>query len=533
MIKKIILGYLREHYIISIILLLSILGSVFVSLLPPLLLKYIIDVYFIKSDSSGLFIIGVYYFLLFLLLGIFDIFTQISLSYFSGGILYKSRASMINTLHSFSYKTLTNKTVAEEEIYFSNDVNSINELIVNGIVSLVINLFKIIGIIISIFVLSPFFGYISLFVVIVVGLIVFFVLKKMFKAEFLNRSLVGNVNSIVLETLDNIKTIKIFHVKDYIIKKYDKVLSKFYKNKSTINFFDSSLSPVILVIEHSIIVLVIVLFGLNGNLIGLGVGTLAGLISYITNLFDPIVEFGKQAQTVQYSISGIKRLDEYFSQEKDLKENSIVRNNKAFIDINEMDFNYDKDNKIFKKFNLSINKGEKIMLSGESGAGKTTLIKIIYGLIKPTSGSVFVNGIPAFNMTRGLKKQTFGVLFQDPFFSGESIYNEITFGEKYSREKIDEALKLCELDTRFQDLSKTLDSDSLSSGEKALFNLARLLLRNNEIIILDEVNSHIDAITYRKIINILNSKFKENTIISINHYGILLENVKEIRINKL
>ena len=530
--KKIILLFIKNHKISSLILIISIIASVILSLLPPLLLKYIIDYYLNGKQVDGLFLVAVLYFSLFLAIGFFDIITSLCLSHMGSNLLYQTRKHMMKSLHNFSYKTLTSKTPAELEIYYSNDVSSINLIIIDGIVSLVINFFKVIGIIVSIFILSRYFGFISLFIVILISFIVFFVLNKMSKCETENRDLTGNVNSIVLETINNIKSIKIYSAKEYILKKYRRVLVKYFNNQNSINFFDSSLSPLVIFFEHSVIIIFILVFGLkvNSNIITLG--ALAGIISYMTNLFDPIIEAAKKVQTIQYSLSGLKRIDNYFNLEKRYRKNISRKKSNSLISVKNMGFSYDSKTKIFENFNLEIDKGEKIMITGISGVGKTTLLKLLYGLLSPNTGSIKIDNIDPYFIDESNRRKTFGILFQEPFFSGDSVRNELSVGKSFSNERIMETLRLCGLEDKFKNLDTIIDTESLSSGEKALFNLCRLLLFDSDIIFLDEVNSHIDNITYKKIVEIVNKKFENKTIISINHYGFLIKGVKVVEIKK-
>ena len=530
--KKIILLFIKEHKTSVFILIISIIFSVFLSLLPPLLLKYVIDNYLSTKKVDGIFLVAICYFLLFLVSGLFDIITSLCLSSMGGKLLYQTRKYMIRELHSFSYKTVTQTPAGELEIYYSKDVNSINLIVIDGFVSLIINFFKIIGIIISIFILSSYFGFISLFVVIIISFIVFFVLKRMAKCEIKNRELTGNVNNIVHETINNIKSIKIYTAKDYILKKYKKVLVKYFNNQNSINFFDSALSPLVIFFEHSVIIIFILVFGLKTNSNIITLGGLAGIISYLTNLFDPIIEASKKVQTIQYSVSGLKRIDNYFNLEKRNKNIVNRTNSNSLISIKNMDFSYDSRTKIFKNFNLKINKGEKIMITGISGVGKTTFLKLLYGLLSPNKGNITVNNINPYYMSEFDRRKYFGILFQEPFFSAESIRNELSVGKCFSTERLREVLNLCGLNDKFNDLDIIIDPESLSSGEKALFNLCRILLFDSDIIILDEVNSHIDNITYKKILKIINKEFINKTIISINHYGFLIKDIKVIEIKK-
>ena len=169
---------------------------------------------------------------------------------------------------------------------------------------------------------------------------------------------------------------------------------------------------------------------------------------------------------------------------------------------------------------------------GKSGSGKSTLFKLAYGLIKPTKGQATINGVETYRLSETAKRKIFGIVYQDYYFSGGTIKEEVTLlNPEISDEQVYKILKLVELD-RIKDINVPLKINDYSTGELSLFNIARAIIMNSKILFLDEMNAKIDQVTAQKIINVINNVAKDKIILSINHYGHLLENSDILNLEK-
>lgn len=180
----------------------------------------------------------------------------------------------------------------------------------------------------------------------------------------------------------------------------------------------------------------------------------------------------------------------------------------------------------------SIKRIPGLVFKGRSGSGKSTLFKLAYGLIKPTSGRVTINGVDTYLLSDDVKRKFFGIVYQDYYFSGGSIKEEVTLLNKdISDEKVYETLKLVGLD-RITDISIPLKTSNYSTGELSLFNIARAIIFDSKILFLDEMNAKIDAISAKKIIEVIDKVSQDKMVLSINHYGDLLANSKILNVEK-
>ena len=189
------------------------------------------------------------------------------------------------------------------------------------------------------------------------------------------------------------------------------------------------------------------------------------------------------------------------------------------------------DYKASDNVSFGIEKGKLIGLLGPSGSGKTTLFKLAYGLIKPTKGTVTINGIPTYLMSDELKRQVFGIVYQDYFFSGGSIKDEITLCNDISDDAVYKVLHQVGLD-RINDIHAPLVVTDYSTGELSLFNIARAIILDSKVLFLDEMNAKIDSLSAKRIIEVIDEVSKNKLVMSINHYGDLLSGSKIINLEK-
>ena len=468
---------------------------------------------------------AIFYALIFIAIGIIDFLKEVILVVISQGVGKNIRLEMLNKVNRLSYLNFIKFDSGTLEAYFSNDVEEINTLITSGVISMVIDCFKMIGIIVSIFIFSYLFGFITLAIIPLIILFTLWIRKRMYKAQASNRELEGSVNNLVLENLDNIVTIKSFRIYQKIEQKYDNVLKEHFKTNQKANTYDAMFSPIMQMMKSFLIVLVITLSTININIFGMTVGMLVSSIDLITNLFSPIENLGMELQTIQKSMAAIERINQFFKLSEDDEKNCDLNNcgDDLILMFDNVTYSYDDKENVIENFNLKLQKNDRLILQGRSGSGKSTLFKLAYGLIKPTKGRVTINGIDTYLLKDDIKRKLFGIVYQDYYFSGGTIKEEVTLlDSKISDDKVYETLRLVGLD-RIKDINAPLKVTDYSTGELSLFNIARAIIMDSKILFLDEMNAKIDSISAKKIIEVIENVSKDKMILSINHYGDLLK----------
>ena len=531
-VMKGVLSYFKQHKLILIFTFVLIIAVTFISLLPPRLLGIIVDDVIKQKKEDMLWKYASIYTILFVFIGFLSFLKDFVLVKISQGITKKIRLAMLKHLNIISYEELSQLSSGNIEANFNNDVDAINELITSGAVSIVIDILKVIGIAISIFLYSLYFGLIILGVIPLLILFTSYVRKQMFKSQYDARKLEGSVNNQILENVENMEAIKIYKANSYASKKYHRVLLQHYNASMKSSVYDSVFSPVMQITQNIIIAAVVILVAKDNTIFGMSVGMVISAIVYLKDLFSPIETIGMEIQTIQKSMAGIKRINQFFKYEtEEIKiENDNFDFEHVVIKFDNVTFYYANGIDVIKDYSLTIKDNDKVVLKGDSGAGKSTIFKLAYGLIKPKSGNVTINGIEAHLLSDKMKRKLFSIVYQDYFFSNGTIYEELTLLDKsITKEACYEALALVGL-KRVKNIDKKLIFSDFSTGELALFNIARAVLRNTKVIFLDEMNAKIDPVTAKMILNVINEVTKNKIVLSINHYG---DYIKDSRIESI
>lgn len=529
MFGKTLWSYLKEHKFSFVSIILIIFVVTILAVLPAQILKVIVDEITNRKNYNKVVILAAIYTCSYVLLGLSNFLKDLLMLNISQGFLAKLKVKMLKHIHNINYQTLVTNNSGNLEAYFANDTNSINELFTSGVIDMITDLFKIIAIVISIFIYSIVFGGITLLITPILALFTSFVRKKMLKAQLKTKNLEGNVNEELLDNIENIKDIKFNKAYNYITSRYDRVLSNHYKVNQTSNFYDAMFSPMMQIFRNVVIVIILLVSGINQDVFGMTIGMIIASISLITDLFSPIENLGMEIQTIQKSLAAIKRINDFFN--LNINDSKIISDFGDDLEIvfKDVSFSYDRE-EIIKNFNLIISSHDKIVLQGPSGSGKSTLMKLALGIIKPTKGEVLLGNTPTYLLDDKNREKLIQIIYQDPFFSNKTIYEELTLlDDSISKEKCQQALTKVGL--KVKDLDIKLNPAEYSSGELALFNVARVLVHNPKIIFLDEMNSKIDPYTSKKIIDLINEFARDKMVISINHYGSPIENAKIIKLS--
>ena len=565
------LEYAKEKKGKVLSLLLLILSVTFVTLVPPQLLKYVVDEVLLARKGKGLLLFAALYTGSYLFLGVLQFLQELLLVAISQGICRKLRTTMMKKIHRMEYRTFVRYEAAAMESYFNNDVGTIDTLITSGAVSMLIDLFKMIGIFLAIFLNNWKFG---LVVLVFFPFLVTFALrvrKKMFDAQFRNRNQEQEVNRLVLENVENMQAIKNYGCEEWTEKKYDCILEKHFQASKETNFMDGIFSPVMETFKFLVIILLLALSGSGMWHFSISTGAVVALIALLLELFEPVENLGQELQTIQKSLSGLRRLNDFFALEEDVHGEAFSENQKhgqeiekdwpggrvtqqedgkdwpggwenrqdgkvqvslqgePVLEFRDVSFAYEENEPVISHFNLTAKGRERIVLSGRSGVGKSTIFKLAYGILKPTEGQVLLNGKSVFDLTQEERSACFGLVYQEPFFSGGTIYEELALTRGIPKEQVQQVLNQVGL-LRITDLDQPLREQDFSSGELSLLNIARMLLSDCKIVFLDEMNARIDPVTAEHIIELMDQVTQDKMVFSINHYG---ESLKDSRVVRL
>ncbi len=559
---KCMTAYLKSHKLLTGSVLTVVLLTAVAALIPPQVLKVIVDDILTGGQEEKLLQFALFYMGSYLLMGFMELIKEGLMVRISQGISTEIRISLLRHVNRLTYREFTRHDSGAMEAYFNNDVLAINRLITSGVISIVTDLFKMVGIVVTIFLFSVQFGLVILVLVPFLAWFSMYVRKHMFDAELKTRNLEGHVNHLVYENIENMEALQLYD-KGISTNKYVNVLKEHFKaSEKTVRYI--AIFPVVMeIIKTVIIASLILLSGYSGGFLGLSVGGVVATITLVTDLFAPIENLGVELQNIQKSMAGLTRINQFFKLEEEpvkdgefhvsADEVSVQGNKDTYtLDSNgtlegamsgirlrfeNVSFSYDGKEEVIKDFNFVMSGTDKITLKGRSGAGKSTIMKLAYGLLTPTAGRVVIETmasgqqVDVSSLTESSKRGLFGIVYQEPFFSGETIYEELALHHDISKEKVREALDIVGL-RRITDIHKRFQPSDYSTGELSLLNIARVLLLDCKILFLDEMNARIDPVTAERIMGIMNRIAKDKMVLSISHYGSRLDGAKVVEIGE-
>lgn len=537
--KQIILNVIWKNLFLTICLLFIVVAVVLFSLLPPRILKLIIDDYLTNSVSKGLLKIAIFYLASYLFIGIFDFLKGILLTTFGQRIIRALRLEMGKKMTHLQASYFTKTPSGTIASHFMNDVDNVDSLFSDGVISMIIDCFKIVGILISIWLFNSRLGILVLCLLpFIYGITVFF-RKRMLISQMNNLTEVGRVNNHIAESIRNILMIKVFHKEAYMENTYSKVLSDNYSTMNKVNFYDAAYSPIIQIVTALTTALILLLVSSGNTVFGITIGTLTATINLITNLFSPIDSLGMELQSIQKGLSGIKSIDTFLTQPEEEKVaffggNSIPALPSGItLSFENLSFSYTENEPILTDISFTIKPGEIVSLIGRTGAGKSTLFKLITGLLPPSGGQITLNGVNVYHIPAAYKRKIFGYVEQQFHFILGDIYAQISlFDETITKDMIENTMRFVGLHEYVMGLNNgyhtIADESTFSQGQKQLLSLARALVTNPPVLLLDEITSNLDSQTEEMVLSILKKSGKDKTILSISHRSSSLHGSDEV-----
>lgn len=528
----IILQVVRRHILLFLGIFLLILGAIVCSLLPPLVLEKIVDR---LAGGYGIQIpLAVLYFSL---LGASSLCISARdglLTVFGQKIIRSLRHALCDKLSRLPAATLSAQDPGAVSSRFVGDADTVEELFTDGIASMFADCCTMIGIFVVILQKSRGLAILLLFAVPVLFAFTRFVQKRMLRAQIDNRAAIARASAIVPETLHCIRTIHMLGKESYLQEQYDQTIQESFSAVNRTNFFDAVYSPVIQILQ-AVLVGLVMLFAASQNpqlleFFGMSAGTAVAMAAYISQIFAPIENIGMEIQTIQSAAAGVHRMDEFLLQEERWETGSPADSGKAsetfggdfVIELQDVSFGYEKNQTVLKKQNLSIRPGEQVTLTGRTGAGKSTLFKLLLGLYRPQEGRVLVEGRDASRIADEDKRRLFGYVEQNFRLVPGSVLDQITlFDPSISRKAAMEAASLVGLDSAIEALPQGFDTPCtegiFSQGQWQLLSIARAIAAGPRILLLDEITANLDADTEQQVLTALRRACAQRTVVSISH----------------
>lgn len=523
---RVIKETVRKHGVLSAALFAVVCGAVIFALLPPLVLAQLID---LLTNKHTLWMEGILlYFGLLALTGLLESARESLLTVFGQKITHALRSSLMEKFGRLSANELNRQEPGALVSRFVGDVDTVENLFTSGIISMFADACKILSILAVIWVTNRGLTIVLILLLPVLFLFTRYVQKNMLASQITNRRAVSRASGHVPETLHNIRTIHCLQKETYMEQQYAHYIDDSYSAMEKTNFYDAVYSPVILIL-NAIVVAVVMLLSASGNptvlkLFGMSAGTAVAVINYISQIFTPVESLGMEIQTIQSAFAGMERINEFYSL-KEKKEPAALTANKDYgmaAELKNVTFGYDESQVILNDVSLRIKKGEQVTLSGRTGAGKSTIFKLLLGLYAPQKGKVLIWGIPSVDLPDAKKRKVFGYVEQSFHMVPGSVKDQITlYDAKLSDTDVKKAAELTGLAKTIEALPDQYDTictqDLFSQGQWQLLSIARAAAAEPEILLLDEITANLDAETEKMVLNALQRVSKNRTVISISH----------------
>jgi len=525
-VKSIVLATLNEHRLTTIGLVLVSVLVVVSGLIPPVLLQRAIDLHLMVNRPQGLLSLGLLYIGVLFLIGVSDFLKAALLTQLGQKIVVRLRSESLRKLHRIHTAYFSQVSSGETVSRILSDVEAVDVLFTGGIVTMLIDLLKIIGITLAIFGYSQRIGILTLFLIPIIGLITLVFQKKMKHAQRKSRDLIGNLTQHVAETLENFLVVKANGKENSRMKGFKRDLSRFYHTNESINLYDSLYPTTIQVLRAITIAAFIGSFLIDSTWMSIGIGSIAAMIELISNLFEPIESAGSELQSLQQALAAIDRIDEFFHEEEQAAQNQELRCEDIQIDtlrFNDVSFAYEEDQPVLRHVDLTFSKGQRITFVGRTGVGKSTLLKLVLGLIVPDEGSIRLNDIDVHTIPDRLRRSVYGYVDQNfPLVDG-TLRQQITLGdEKISDEQVLNTLDKVGLSGLISLHPLGLDAKvttelPLSEGQKQLIAIARAIVTDAPILLLDEISSGMDGLTEVEIDTVLRNVANQRIVLTVTH----------------
>ena len=512
-----------SYHFLSIGTILCVAASVVASLLPPLLLAHIIDR--LTGGISLTFAAVLLYFSSLALEGILSSAQETLLVVFGQKMTHALRSEMSQKLTRLKASTLISQNPGEIAARFLGDVDTVEALFTSGIISMVADACRIISILAVIAVKNTGLALILLVVLPFFAIFTRHVQKRMLAAQLDNRHAVAAVSGQVPETLHNIRTIHALGIERYMEHRYDKRIGESYAAMERTNFYDAIYSPVVLGL-NAIVVGIVMLLSASGKaeilaLFGMSVGTSVAIINYISRIFTPIESLGMEIQTIQSAMAGVKRIDAFLAQPE--RELPPERENAAWgnVVLSNVTFGYG-EHTVLQNFSMTVNEGEQVTLIGRTGAGKSTIFRLLLGLYKPETGTITIGGVDVVNITDRERRSCIGCVEQHFSRVPGTVLEQITLSDPcITKEMAQNAAKLAGIDETICALPEGYDTvcteGMFSQGEWQLLSIARAAAANPAVLLLDEITANLDAETESRVLEALCRASKGRTVLSISH----------------
>lgn len=533
----------RTHVGLTVLLALAIVATVVTSLLPPLVLARVVDAVAgarrgaaagLDASLAGL---AAAYLALVVLQGAAGAAQEGAIAVFGQKVTHALRSSMAAKLDRLPADYFVRNAAGATTSRLVNDVDAVESLFASGVVGMIGNLCQVVGIVGIVWWHS-----VGLGVVLAVSLPLMFlytrhVQRATLAAQTDNRVAVAQANEQIPETLRTLRTIRQLGRQAFMARRYAAAVDRAFDAQERSNFYDSVYSPVVITTSSVVIGVSLSLAaqgGGMGRLFGVTVGGAVAVISYVQQVFTPLSDIGMEIQSIQQAAAGVRRIDELLAEPEEPQEPPAERDAapapaapasaapNPVVAVDHVTFGYPGQPPVLRDFSLAVAPGEHVTLVGRTGAGKSTVLKLLLGLYRPQEGDVLVLGRRAGAIPAAERRRSYGYVEQDFRPVPGTVCDQVSLGDpSVTAAQVDAALDRVGLGDVVAALpwggQTPFGEASFSQGQRQLLNVARAIVCDPGLLLLDEVTANLDSATERQVMGALMTASDGRTVVSVSH----------------
>ena len=523
-----------------ILALIAILINSTLNLLGPLIIGHTLDKYVQHKDYSGV----IHNAILLLCMYLITLFTSFKQTTLMGGVgqrmLFTLRNSIFNKLQQLPVGFFNQNKAGDLISRVNNDTDKLNQFFSQSLMQFIGNISTMVGAGIFLLLINIKLGAATLSPAVLILMLTLVLSPRIKRKNALNLKSTGGMSAEIQESLHNFKVIIAFNRRDYFRKRFDIANRENYKTAIGAGLANNIFVPVYGLFA-SIAQLIVLAFGIYLITTGqFSIGLLVSYLSYATYFYNPLRQLAALWTNFQLAMAGWDRISQILSLETDLPviEGGIVEDTTTLLEFRNVHFSYDEDREILHNISFKLEHGKTYALVGPTGGGKTTTASLIARLYDPSKGLVLLDGKDIRNYSPEERTQKIGFILQEPFLFTGTVKENILYGNHLYKDHTNEQLEKVIVDANLGSLLAIFESgletnvlsggDSISLGQKQLIAFMRAVLRNPQILILDEATANIDTITEQLLSDILNKLPDTTTRVIIAHRLNTIENADEI-----